>query len=141
MDVTEQLSHTAVTLEDSGVRFGHPRSPWVDSPPRASRARVLTSEQAALLIDLYLSGVPLAEIAAEVGCDRSTVNARLRAAGVSPKRYTTPTEEELQVAVASYEAGSSLVEVAHVLGVHRRTVRRLLVERGIEIRPRRGWIP
>lgn len=82
----------------------------------------------------YLAGVPVAELAADVGVDQSTIWRRLHAAGV-PLRGRTDhgageilTRRWLEVRVRQ---GLSVADMAEEAGVHESTVREWLARRGL----------
>jgi uncharacterized protein (DUF433 family) len=110
-------------------------------PPRRRVPRALVGVPAAQLAGLYASGLTMAAIAARYGVSRKTVSARLRRAGVTPRRVTPqPRTTPIPVpeAAARYRQGATLTGLARTYRVTGRTLRRELVAAGVAIRPPGG---
>ena len=77
------------------------------------------------------------QLAAELACNRTTVAARLKKAGIA-MRGQPPTSEVIDSMVRLYESGLSLLEVGKQLGVCANTVRKYLPERRVLVRDTHG---
>jgi uncharacterized protein (DUF433 family) len=110
-------------------------------PPRRRVPGALAGVPAAQLAGLYGSGVTMAAIAARYGVSRTTVSARLRGAGVTPRRVAPrprATPVPVSEAAARYRQGATLTGLAAAYQVTGRTLRRELVAAGVSIRPPGG---
>ena len=76
----------------------------------------------------YAAGATVRQLAAEYGCNRTTVSARLKDDGV-PMRLQSPTSETVDSMVRLYESGLSIPEVGKKLGFCANTVRTYLQTR------------
>jgi lambda repressor-like predicted transcriptional regulator len=85
----------------------------------------------------YEGGATVYELAAEFGCHRTTVAARLKKAGIA-MRCQSPTSEAIDSMVRLYASGLSLLEVSKQLGFCANTVRNCLLRRRIEVRKTHG---
>lgn len=94
------------------------------------------------MVERYLDGGTVYELAAEFGIDRSTVANRLKQAGVTMRRQP-PTDGMIEEMVRLYETGASLVRVGERIGVNAATVANHLRKRDIAMRPqgRRRSLP
>ncbi len=81
----------------------------------------------------YKAGAAVYELAAEFGCNRTTVAARLKKAGIA-MRFQSPTSAAIDSMVRLYASGLSLLEVGKQLGFCANTVRNCLRGRPIEAR-------
>jgi ribosomal protein S14 len=105
----------------------------VERPPsggdgsRSSRDR--------LIVDRYIAGVPVVQIADEAGVCRKTVRNVARKAGVPPRTLTKP--ERNARALALYKAGMAVQTITTELGIGRSQLRKIAARAGIP--PRRGW--
>ena len=77
------------------------------------------------------------ELAAEFGCNRTTVAVRLKKAGIA-MRYKSPTSESIDSMVLLYASGLSLLEVGRQLGFCANTVWECLRGRRIQVRDTHG---
>jgi uncharacterized protein (DUF433 family) len=109
-------------------------------PPARRVSRALAGVPAADLAQLYASGLTMAAIAARYGVSRTTISARLRAAGITPRRAPRPPTTPIPVpeAAAQYRQGATLTGLAAAYHVTGRTLRRQLVAAGVTIRPPGG---
>ena len=73
------------------------------------------------------------ELAAEFGCNRSTVAARLKKAGIV-MRLQSPRAEVIESMVSLYESGLSFQEAGTQLGYSVSTVRNYLRAGGVRVR-------
>jgi DNA-directed RNA polymerase specialized sigma24 family protein len=73
----------------------------------------------------YGAGATVYELAAEFGCHRTTVAARLKMAG-NEMRLQSPTSLAIQSMLQLYESGLSFQEVGQQLGFCANTVRNCL---------------
>ncbi len=101
--------------------------------PIRQRQRRLTEAQVSEMVARYESGATVYELAAEFGCHRTTVAARLKKAGIA-MRFQSPTSAAIDSMVRLYGSGLSLLEVGKQLGLCANTVRNCLRGRPIEAR-------
>jgi hypothetical protein len=90
------------------------------------------------LIQGYLDGVPVDELAIRFNVNPSTVQKHVRGHGLprrSPRLGPTRIEESIQL----YLAGDSLATLGKRYGIGKDAVARALRKAGIELRPRNGW--
>lgn len=85
----------------------------------------------------YQEGATVYELAAEFGCHRTTVAARLKKAGIAI-RLQSPTSEAIDSMVRLYASDLSHLEVGKQLGFCANTVRNCLQGRRIEARDPHG---
>jgi hypothetical protein len=85
----------------------------------------------------YEEGATVYELAAEFGCNRTTVAARLKKAGTA-MRGQSPTFETIDSMVRLYASEPSLLEVGEQLGFCANTVRNCLRVRGSQVRDTHG---
>jgi uncharacterized protein (DUF433 family) len=110
-------------------------------PPRQRAPRALRGVPPAQIASLYATGLTMAEIGRRFEVSRNTVGARLRAAGVTPRRVASrPRTTPIPVleAAAKYRQGASLTKLAGAYQVTGRTLRSTLVAAGVAIRPPGG---
>jgi predicted transcriptional regulator len=79
----------------------------------------------------YKEGATVYELAAEYGCHRTTVSARLKKAGVF-FRLQSPSSDDIASMVILYESGLSPEEVGEKLGFCANTVRTTIKGRDIK---------
>ena len=96
--------------------------------PLRQRQRRLTGAQIVEMAAKYQSGATVYALAAEFGCHRTTVSARLKKAGAT-LRLQSPKAEDIDVMVKFYESGLSPKEVAEKVGFCANTVRASIKER------------
>ena len=89
------------------------------------------------LVNRYLAGATVYELAAEFDMSRSTVSNRLKRAGVT-LRLGPPTREIIDEIVRLYKGGASLAAVGEQVGFAPGTVHRHLRNRGILTRDTHG---
>ena len=107
--------------------------------PIRQRQRRLTEAQVNEMAARYEGGATVYELAAEFGCNRTTVAARLKKAGIA-MRCQSPTPEVIDSMVRLYASGLSLVEVGENLGFCANTVRTCLWGRQIRARDTHGRV-
>ena len=98
--------------------------------PISQRQRRLTKAQVIDLAARYEAGATVYELAAEFGCHRTTVSARLKEAGVR-MRLQPPPDAMIDEMVRRHESGLSFGIIGKVLRVSPQTVRRYVKERGV----------
>lgn len=112
----------------------------------------LTPKEKAAAADLYRQGWSLVRIGEKYGYTPKAVRRWLDLAGVS-KRIPLPTrqkyarghstskltEKEIETAVRLYLEGQSFNSLGKLFGVDRETVERVVVRRGILLRPPPNW--
>jgi transposase-like protein len=115
-------------------------------PPRATHAvqrqTRLSEVERAQLVDDYLAGHSVSELASKFRLHRTTVLATLERQNVARRRTGTKLDPEaIQDAAARYRSGDSLATVADRFGVHPTTIANKLRAAGVPLRARRGWTP
>lgn len=120
---TSELEVTAVEYERTG--------------PILQRQRRLTEAQAIEMAARYEGGATVYELAAEFGCNRTTVAARLKKAGVTMRRQS-PGSKLIDSMVGLYALGLSLAEVGDRVGTSPGTVHRYLLIHGVQMRDSHG---
>jgi DNA-directed RNA polymerase specialized sigma24 family protein len=103
----------------------------VRTPKRVHRR--LRSDQVDELVESYLAGSTLKEVAQQFGIYRTTVSELLEARGIE-RRYCSLTTEEIDQAVKLYHSGLSLVDVGKALGLNQSTVWSAMKDRGVPLR-------
>ncbi len=94
-----------------------------DEPPRpvSGTCHRPTSDICAQLVERYVAGSTILELATDLGLHRDTVSAALERAGVA-RRYHERRTVDLERADELHAAGLSISEVAKALGVGRTTL-------------------
>jgi hypothetical protein len=105
--------------------------------PIRQRQRRLTEAQVIEMAARYQEGATVYELAADFGCNRTTVAARLKKVGIV-MRCQSPTSEAIDLMVRLYASGLSLLKVGEQLGFCANTVRNCLRERRIQARDTHG---
>jgi predicted HTH domain antitoxin len=95
--------------------------------------RHLSDDEISLLVATYRAGSTIAELAAQLECDRKTVTRYLKLQCVE-MRIRRLTEVQIDEAVRLYESGMSLAKVGRLIGTVPKTVRSRLLERGVQLR-------
>jgi len=96
-------------------------------------ARRLPRAEAKRLVECYLDGALIRELAAEFRIHEDTVKRHLARAGV-PTRHRKLRSEDVDEAVKRYEAGESTVEIARSFAVHKDTIGKRLRAAGVVMR-------
>lgn len=98
--------------------------------------RKLTDDQVELLRRLYLEGVPVVDIAAQLGnCTFQNVSRWARKLGLPPRQRDTGTLPQRRM-VEAYSSGMSSDEIGRRMGVCPSTVRIILRANGVQLRGR-----
>lgn len=116
----------------------HPTDPVVGTLPvqrRLDFEGVAESEGVAELVAAYRRGVPVEELAASFGVNRTTVLGHVRRHGVPKRDRRALRGAELDRAIELYGEGRSADWIAKGLDVAASTVRRALKVAGVAIRP------
>jgi DNA-directed RNA polymerase specialized sigma24 family protein len=92
------------------------------------RQRRLTEAQVVEIATKYVAGATVYELAAELGCHRTTVAERLKKAGVV-MRLQSPEAVVIASMETLYQSGLSYPEIGRQLGYAANTVRKYLRER------------
>jgi DNA-directed RNA polymerase specialized sigma24 family protein len=100
--------------------------------------RRLGQAQVEELIQGYIDGVPVDELAARFQVDQSTIQKHARRQGL-PCRSPRLGPKQSEEAVRLYLAGQSLAKLSEHFGVATDTVALALHRSGVTLRPRRGW--
>ena len=98
---------------------------------RAARPPKVTAE----VLAEYAEGVPATVVARRCGVTADTIVRHARSAGITPAPHHFPPEQVEQI-VAAYAAGEQIVEIGKRFGMGHRHARQVLVEAGVQIRPR-----
>ena len=98
--------------------------------PISQRQRRLTEAQIIEMAARYQEGATVYELAAEFDCNRTTVAARLKRAGIA-MRGQSPTSETVDSMMRLHESGLSPLEVGKQLGFCANTVRACLRKRQV----------
>lgn len=113
---------------------------WPDSlsdgpPPTTSykTARQLRPAQVDKLVEEYLAGTTMRELARQFSVHRATVGKHLAARGVEAPPGLIP-PEEVSTVVALYCDGWTLEQISQKFGTTRNTVRRRLQNAGVAMR-------
>jgi len=102
--------------------------------------RRLAEEEIIQLVEHYVSGLSINEVAHQHGVHRTTVMNHLESRGVQRRRNLRKlSSPNVAKAARRYANGYSLSAVAKQFGVSETTVTREFHAAGIRIRPRRGW--
>jgi hypothetical protein len=99
--------------------------------PIRQRQRRLTDAQVIKMAARYEGGAMVYELAVEFDCNRTTVAARLKKAGIA-MRCQSPTSEAIDSMVRLYASGLSFLDVGEQLGFCANTVRKCLRDRRIQ---------
>jgi transposase-like protein len=99
--------------------------------------RRLTEDEVDRLVDAYLAGATIGDLAARFGIHEHTVSAHLERKGVR-RRYRMLDDAAVEVAAGLYREGWSLARVGRHFGVQAGTVLRALRLAGVPTRPRVG---
>ncbi len=102
--------------------------------PQSQRATATAKDHVAVMRDRFHAGETCKQIGEALGFSASTVSRTLEAAGVSRRRLAAP--EVVRDVVALYEAHVPMYKIAARHRMAHRRIRELLVEAGIQIRPR-----
>jgi DNA-directed RNA polymerase specialized sigma24 family protein len=89
----------------------------------------LTESEVERLVVAYREGSTILELAAECGCDRTTVMRYLKLHCVET-RYRRLSKSQIDEAVELYSGGMSLAKLGTRFGVDPKTVKARLLERG-----------
>jgi len=114
----------------------HPTDPLVASLPVQRR---LGPGEVDELVDAYREGVPVEELAASFGVNRTTVLGHVRRHGVPKRDHRALRGDDVDTAKKLYAEGRSAAWVAGELEVAASTVRRVLKDAGVSLR--RGGRP
>lgn len=105
--------------------------------PIGQRQRRLSEAQVIEMAARYQEGATVYDLAAEFGCNRTTVASRLKKAGIA-MRGQPPTPEAIDSMVRLYTGGLSFQEVGEQLGFCSNTIRTRLRERQLQARDTHG---
>ena len=120
---TSELKVTAVEYERTG--------------PILQRQRRLTKAQVIEMAARYEEGATVYELAADFGCNRTTVAARLKKAG-TVMRLQPSSKEVVHEMVRLYQSGLSLADVGRQVGTSAGTVLRYINDHGVKTRDTHG---
>ncbi len=104
---------------------------------RRQTATRLSEHQVAALVETYLAGATIYELAARFGINRATVSAHLHRQGVAVRRQGLD-DEGVAHAVRLYEEGWSCARIGDRLGVDPTTIWTAFKFRGIALRDTHG---
>jgi DNA-directed RNA polymerase specialized sigma24 family protein len=150
VEVSGQLSNQAIRVRIDALwsltRDNVSTTSWAHNSPVSEPAlrtpkrvcRRLDPSKVEELIQGYVDGVPVDELAARFQVDQSTVQKHARRHGL-PRRSPRLGPRQSEEAVRLYLAGQSLAKLAKHFGVASDTVALALRRAGVALRPRRGW--
>ena len=95
----------------------------------------ISDERADQIVEAYVSGKTVYDLAREFNCHRVTISAVLKRRGVA-LRGASPTEEQAAEMVRLYLSGLSLAKVGEHFDVHASTVLAQLRRRAVTTRSR-----
>ncbi len=104
---------------------------------RRQAAARLSERQVAALVEDYLAGATVYELAARFGIHRVTVSAHLHRQGVTVRRQGLD-DEDVAEAIRLYQRGCSLARIGDRLGLDATTARTALKAQGIALRDSHG---
>jgi hypothetical protein len=102
--------------------------------------RHLSNAQMDELLQGYLDGIPVDDLAVRFGIDPSTVEKHVRRRDL-PRRSPRLGPSHLEDATQAYRDGESLAMLAKHYGIGKDAVARALRRAGVELRVRNGWGP
>ena len=105
---------------------------------RQRQQRLKTSE-IDQLVESYLAGDLIRDIAARFGVSRTTVIGQVNRRGLPRRSDNGWSGTELRAAVDLYADGHSLAVIGRRFGVDATTVANRFRRAGVPTRPRRGW--
>lgn len=105
--------------------------------PIRQRERRLSDGQVAAVAARYADGATVYELAAEFGCNRETIGARLKRAGIQLRRQS-PSPLVIDERVRLYERGASAATVGATVGYSPQTVLNHLTQRRVRTRGSHG---
>ena len=129
-DTNKWLTLVEAHLKGQKSEEVHPSSDYELLGPISQRQRRLTEAQVVEMAARYEEGATVYELAAEFDCNRTTVSARLKEAGVA-MRLQSPTSETVDSMVRLYATGFSFQEIGKLVGFCTNTVRNCLQGRRI----------
>lgn len=112
-----------------------------ETPRRSTHYRTmrpLRQDEIDELVEAYVGGATVFDLAKRFGIDRKTVGQHLERRNVKTKPISLH-PDDVSAAAELYRSGWSLIRLAEKFGVAGNTVRRYLLQAGVELRPRRGW--
>lgn len=124
--------------EDADEEVGRYSIPPGPSPVRQVQRR-LTTDEIDELLEAYVAGESVRDIAARHGVHRTTVIGHVTRRGIPRRSDDGWSDAELRAAAGLYAAGHSLAEVGQRFGVDTSTVANRFRRAGLPIRARRGW--
>ena len=113
------------------------------NPPRPGPVRQLqrrlTADEIDELLEAYMNGEPIRDIAFRHGVHRTTVIGHVTRRGLPRRSEQAWTDQELRTAARLYASGKSLAAVGQHFGIDAATVANRFRRAGVPIRARRGW--
>lgn len=98
------------------------------APPQVSSLTIHQQEDA---LDLVQKGVPIRQVARELGTSYESIRRLLKSRGVTQQRQADLTEAQQEEALRLVEQGMSLCAVAKEFGVSYKAVRQLVKSKGV----------
>lgn len=98
-----------------------------------------TQDQRAAVVDAYVAGASMADLAREYGVTRVSISQLLRKAGATIRQRRVISAAEVDRAVQLYEGGLSLQKIGDELGWDHKTIYRHLKIRGVAMRGPSDW--
>mgnify|MGYP000885622684 FL=1 len=124
--------------EDADEEVGRYSNPPSSSPTRRVQRR-LTPDEVDDILEAYVNGEPIRDIAFRHGVHRTTVLGHVTRRGLPRRSDQAWTDQELQTAARLYASGKSLATVGQHFGIDAATVANRFRRAGVPIRARRGW--
>lgn len=115
---------------------------YSNPPSQSSSRRVqrrLTADEIDELLEAYVAGEPICDIAARHSVHRTTVIAHVTRRGLLRRSDDGWSDQEIQTAADLYAGGESLATVGQHFGIDPATVANRFRRAGVPIRARRGW--
>ena len=118
--------HRTLKLESTSIDYER-------TGPILQRQRRLTKVQVIEMAARYEEGATVYELAADFGCNRATVAAQLKKAGIVMRLQPSP-KEVVHEMVHLYQSGLSLADVGLQVGTSAGTVLRYISDQGVKTR-------
>ena len=142
VELTRVLSSELLSRRLPIVSKGLKRPPRADRRVLEQHQTWLKPEQVQELVDAYVGGAPVRELAARFGTERRTVSAHLERNGIERRvNRAKLSSADIEQAAELYCAGLSLASVAERFDVDPKTSGTWLKRAGVAMRPRQGGLP
>ena len=129
--------HRASDLGELLSKVGVAPTNWGNSVPERQHQRRLRDQEVDQLVEDYLAGATVFELAAKNRIHRTTVSGLLERRGVK-RRWRVLEAADIDRATSLYATGLSCASIARILGVHASTVYLALTRVGMKMRDCHG---